>query len=105
MSSFQVQQIDHVELTVPDRFVAAAWYRDVLGLEILPEFRFWADETSGPLMIGTVTAGTKLALFQDNPTGSKRTVGFHLLAFRVDGQQFLRFLDLLESLQLLQAQP
>jgi catechol 2,3-dioxygenase-like lactoylglutathione lyase family enzyme len=27
--------IDHVELFVPDRHEAAAWYRSVLGLEVL----------------------------------------------------------------------
>lgn len=97
---FQVEQIDHVELTVPDRFVAAAWYQDVLGLEVLPEYRFWADDPKGPLMIGTVNGGTKLALFEDESVGSKRTIGFHLVAFRVNGVQFLHFLDLLEGLQL-----
>lgn len=40
MSSFKVQQIDHVELFVPDRYEAAKGYEQILGLEIIPEFEF-----------------------------------------------------------------
>jgi catechol-2,3-dioxygenase len=35
---FRVEQIDHVEVFVPDQYEAAAWYRRVLGLEILVEY-------------------------------------------------------------------
>ena len=48
---FRVDQIDHVELFVPDRDEAAAWYRDVLGLEVVAAFAHWADDPAGPLMI------------------------------------------------------
>ena len=98
--SFRVDQIDHAELTVPDRFFAADWYDRVLGLEILPEFRFWADDPRGPLMIGTANAETKLALFEGKPSGSKPSIGFHLLAFRVSGSGFLNFVSQLNQLQL-----
>ena len=97
---FQVDQIDHAEVTVPNRLAAAAWYQATLGLEILSEYRSWADDPNGPLMIGTKNGGTKIALFADRPTGSKRTVGFHLLAFRVDGDGFLEFIELLKTLEL-----
>ena len=98
---FRVNQIDHVELTVPDRFAAAKWYQATLGLEIVSEFQFWSGNPSGPLMIGTQNANTKLALFEGNPQKSKLDGGFHLLAFSVDGEQFLQFLSRLEALQLL----
>lgn len=97
----RVDQIDHAELTVPSRYEAAGWYQRVLGLKILPEFEGWADDPRGPLMIGTAMADTKLALFKGEPKGSQPTVGFHLVAFRIAGQDFLNFLDQLESLQLL----
>jgi catechol 2,3-dioxygenase-like lactoylglutathione lyase family enzyme len=42
MSSFQVQQIDHVEMFVPDREEAAEWYQQILGLAIVEQFRTWA---------------------------------------------------------------
>ena len=95
-----VDQIDHAELTVPDRYEAASWYESVLGLKVLPEYAFWAEDPAGPLMIGTVHGGTKLALFEGSPIGSKRTVGFHLIAFRVSGPVFRSFLTELDSLQL-----
>jgi catechol 2,3-dioxygenase-like lactoylglutathione lyase family enzyme len=48
-----VLQIDHVEMFVPNREETAQWYRDVLGLEVVEEFRFWAAGDGGPLMIST----------------------------------------------------
>lgn len=97
--NFRVSQIDHVELLVPDRFQAADWYQKVLGLEIIEDFRFWAEDSSGPLMIGSKEAGTKLALFTGQPIGSVRGTGFHLTAFRVDGEGFFEFLSRLEQLK------
>lgn len=35
--TFRVEQIDHVELYVPDRYQAADWYHSVLGLEIVTD--------------------------------------------------------------------
>jgi catechol 2,3-dioxygenase-like lactoylglutathione lyase family enzyme len=87
---FRVQQIDHVEFFVPDQYEAAAWYRRVLGLEIVPAFEDWAAD--GPLMIATASGGTKLALFVGEPRGARPTAGFHRVAFGVDGAGFLRFL-------------
>ncbi len=98
---FRVDQIDHVELVVPDRHAAARWYQQVLGLRVIEEFKSWADDPNGPLMIGTPHAGTRLALFAGQPTGSKEGVGFHLVAFRVSGEMFLRFVSRLDELQLI----
>jgi catechol 2,3-dioxygenase-like lactoylglutathione lyase family enzyme len=97
---FRVDQIDHVELTVPDRYQAAEWYGRVLGIRVIGEYEFWADDPNGPLMIGTAIGGTKLALFAGEPTGSRRSTGFHLVAFRVGSKQFMNFLGRLSELQL-----
>jgi catechol 2,3-dioxygenase len=97
---FRVDQIDHVELTVPDRRAAASWYCRVLGFKVIQEFEFWADDPGGPLMIGTENAGTKLAFFTGQATGSKKTSGFHLVAFRVDSKQFVKFVEQLPALML-----
>src|SRR2546427_8807431 len=70
MSEFRVQQIDHVEMFVPDRYEAARWYEATLGLHIVPEFEFWANGPGGPLMIAAGT--TKLALFAGAPRGARR---------------------------------
>lgn len=91
-SRFRVLQIDHVELFVPNRHEAAAWYQRVLGLEIVPEYREWADDPRGPLMISSDDGSTKLALFEGQPQNSRPTAGFHLVAFRVDAEGFLAFL-------------
>ena len=98
---FEVDQIDHVELVVPDRYAAAAWYQRVLGLTIIPEFEFWAEDPRGPLMIGTRSAGTKLALFEGESRGAEKGVGFHLVAFRVPGDRMLQFVEHAEALGLL----
>lgn len=99
-SQFHVTQIDHVELTVPDRYEAARWYERVFGMQIVPEFEFWAKDPHGPLMISTSKSATKLALFESQPKGSQKTIGFHLVAFRVDGESFLQFLQIVGQLEL-----
>lgn len=95
-----MEQIDHVELFVPNRHDAAAWYHNVLGMTIVPEFEFWANDPKGPLMISTPTGGTKLALFAGEPQGSKRGIGFHLVAFRTSAQRFVDFVARLPDLKL-----
>ena len=42
----RVSQIDHVEMFVPDRYAAAAWYQQVLGLTVLRDYEDWGE---GPL--------------------------------------------------------
>lgn len=102
-TSFRVDQLDHVELFVPDRRQAAAWYQRVLGLTIVPEYEHWADDLRGPLMISSDGGSTKLALFEGTPQGSRETAGFHLVAFRVGAVDFLRFLNRLADLDLVDA--
>lgn len=98
--AFRVDQIDHVELFVPDRHEAAAWYRQVLGLEIVAGFEHWAEDPRGPLMISSDGGNTKLALFTGEPQGARPTAGYHLVAFRVDGATFVDFLIRLDALEL-----
>jgi catechol 2,3-dioxygenase-like lactoylglutathione lyase family enzyme len=93
--------IDHVELFVPDRREAAAWYRHVLGLEVIPEYEHWALDPQGPLMISNDEGATKLALFVGEPQGSKPTAGFHLVAFGLSGEGFLQFIERVASLNLI----
>jgi catechol 2,3-dioxygenase-like lactoylglutathione lyase family enzyme len=100
MDTFRVLQIDHVELLVPERYEAARWYQHTLGLEILPGFEDWAADRRGPLMISSDDGNTKLALFEGRPKPSAKSVGFHLLAFRVDADGFIAFLRRLPELQL-----
>ncbi|MEE8411487.1 MAG: VOC family protein [Acidobacteriota bacterium] len=98
--AFRVDQIDHVELFVPDRREAAEWYRRVLGLTICAEHEHWADDSKGPLMISSDGGSTKLALFEGRPQEDRETAGFHLVAFRVSGRSFETFLDRLDDLTL-----
>jgi catechol 2,3-dioxygenase-like lactoylglutathione lyase family enzyme len=99
-ASIIVSQIDHVEMCVPSRYKAAEWYLNVLGLRIIPEYEFWAEDAGGPLMISSDGGSTKLALFRGNPPGNRTTIGFHRVAFRVSGEAFLAFLDRLQDLEL-----
>jgi catechol 2,3-dioxygenase-like lactoylglutathione lyase family enzyme len=97
---FRVTQIDHVELFVPDRREAAAWYAEVLGLDPLPDAEKWAALSGGPLMISSDGGRTKLALFEGEPQGTRPTAGFHRVAFRVSGPDFLTFLARAAQLRL-----
>ena len=76
--------IDHVELLVPNRREAAAWYFDILGLKASPEDEKWAeDNPGGPLMISSDGGNTSLALFQ-GPSDDTSTDGIRRVAFEVD---------------------
>jgi len=100
---FRVQQIDHVELFVPDRYEAARWYERMLGLRIVPEYESWANG-GGPLMISTDEGGTKLALFEGTTTPAEgRTAAYHRVAFRVTADGFTEFLSRLSELRLTDA--
>ena len=90
--TFRVSQIDHVELYVPDRYAAAAWYEKVLGLTVQRDYEEWAKDPGGPLMISSDDGNTKLALFAGEPQGSRKPAGFSLVAFRVDSAAFVEFL-------------
>jgi catechol 2,3-dioxygenase-like lactoylglutathione lyase family enzyme len=94
---FQVGQIDHVELFVPDRYEAALWYEQVLGLRIIPEFEVWAEDPQGPLMISSDGGSTKLALFSGDARPPQRGSGHWRVAFRTGGQGFLDFLARLDG--------
>ena len=93
--SFRVDHIDHVEVFVPDQYEAAAWYEQILGLRIVPEYERWAE--SGPLMISSDGGNTMLALFEGESQGSRDLVGHRLVAFRAPGERFMDFLDRLQE--------
>ncbi len=96
-ASFRVQQIDHVELFVPDRLEGAKWYQKVLGLTIVHEYKQWAENPHGPLMISSDGGSTKLALFTGDGKHGRETLNFRLVAFRVDAKGFLAFLKRIAS--------
>ena len=82
--------LDHVELYVPDRSAAAAWYARVLGLQALASHAAWATE-QGPLMISADGGQTMIALFTGAPVRPHARRSHPRVAFRVDGTSFLRF--------------
>jgi catechol 2,3-dioxygenase-like lactoylglutathione lyase family enzyme len=96
MDGFKVQQIDHVEMFVPERYEAAGWFERVLGLQIMKDFEFWATE-GGPLMISSDGGSTKIALFVGEPSGDHPDVGIRRIAFAVDGGGLLQFLQHIEE--------
>ena len=96
---FTVLQIDHVELFVPDRYEAARWYKDVLGLQIVAGYEGWAAG-GGPLMISSDGGSSKLALFEGQPTPAPQTAAFRRVAFRVTGDGFAEFVGRLPELAL-----
>jgi catechol 2,3-dioxygenase-like lactoylglutathione lyase family enzyme len=94
---FRVLQIDHVEVFVPDRYEAAAWYQRVLGLQIVSAFEEWAASPGGPLMISSDEGSTKLALFEAQAKTERGESGFHRVAFRVSAAHFMDFLSRLDE--------
>jgi catechol 2,3-dioxygenase-like lactoylglutathione lyase family enzyme len=100
--TFRVQQIDHVELFVPDRYQAAQWYERVLGLQIVRECEAWAAD-GGPLMISSDDGNTKLALFEGQPAPAPPNAAFRRVAFKVTGHGFGEFLSRLPELALVDA--
>lgn len=87
---FSVEQIDHVEVLVPDIEEAASWYERVLGLTVVRGLE-WTE----PLMISSDGGNTKVALFRGTP--QEENVGWRRVAFRVSGAAFLEFLGRLDD--------
>ena len=94
---FYIDQMDHVELFVPDRFEAAVWYEKVLGLKIVGDYRHWSENPKGPLMISPDGGNTKIALFTGQPQAEMSISGFYLAAFRTSGSSFMKFLDRIDN--------
>ena len=90
--------LDHVELFVPDRVQAASWYERVLGCRPIAGTEEWAHHPQGPLMVSPDGGRTKLALFAGEPQGDRPTAGFHRVAFRLGGAEWLAFVDRLTGL-------
>ncbi|MGI9077490.1 MAG: VOC family protein [Gemmatimonadaceae bacterium] len=83
-------QLDHVELFVPDREQAAAWYARVLGLQPVAAMARWATPR-GPLMLSADGGKSMVALFTGEPCEHRRDRSHHRVAFRVPGAEFLAF--------------
>lgn len=64
------------------------------------DYEDWATD-GGPLMVSSDGGGAMLALFEGEPQGAGKAAGFRRVAFRVAGPDFLRFLDRLLELGLL----
>jgi catechol 2,3-dioxygenase-like lactoylglutathione lyase family enzyme len=101
---FSIQRIDHIKVSVPDRYEAAKWYEQVFGLTILhcPAWDAAAALPDGPLFLGTDEAldGPRLALLEGEPLGKHPPVGLTRASFGVSAESFLRFLDRLDDLAL-----
>ena len=82
-------RIDHIELHVPDRDAAVAWYGEWLGFKPMPEHAEWAD--AGPLMMTNDSGSTMLALFAGEAAGCEPVRGWRRLAFRTDADSFWSF--------------
>ena len=76
-------RLDHVHVLVADRERAARWYAQTLGFTELER----AADPYGPLVVSGDGGVTGLALFTSRvPSEPNRVV-----AFRVDGEEFLAF--------------
>lgn len=81
-------QIDHVEILVPDRDAARAWYGEWLGFKAMPEHADWVE--TGPIMLTNDGGATMLAFFTGDSGESDRVArGWSRVAFRVNGAELL----------------
>lgn len=81
---------DHIELFVPDRDQAVAWYREWLGFEPMPEHADWA--ATGPIMLTCDRGQTMLALFVGEPLAKEKPKGWRRLALRASATELAAFL-------------
>lgn len=93
----RAQRIDHVHVEVRDRDAAAAWYARVLGLERHQALAGWADDPKGPLILSAGDGEPALSLFARGCAAATRDA---TIAFRVSGEDFLRFIAALPELHL-----
>ena len=82
--------IDHVHVSVKNRYQAEQWYKDVLGFSRVAEFETWATET-GPLTIGNVQGNIHLALFESE------NVQNTVIAFSVTAENFFAWIEHLKD--------
>jgi catechol-2,3-dioxygenase len=83
-------QIDHLELLVPNRDAAQAWYGEWLGFVAMSEHAEWAQD--GPLMLTNDGGITMLALFTGSGRGrdeASKSTGWRRIAFRMSGAELL----------------
>jgi catechol 2,3-dioxygenase-like lactoylglutathione lyase family enzyme len=80
---------DHIEVYVPDRDQAVAWYREWLGLQPMPEHADWA--ATGPIMMITERGSLMVALFVGDPLGLEKPKGWRRLAMRANAAEFVTF--------------
>lgn len=93
-SRFRAGSLDHAHVFVPDRERAAAWYRDVLGLEVVAEHAHWAAD-GGPLTVSADGGRSGIALFEGSaPAVHERR---RVIAFRVDADAFVGFVRTIEA--------
>ena len=78
-----LEKVDHIHIHVADRAAAETWYRDALGLQLVPVLAFWASD-GGPLTIANAAGSVHLALFE-RPREKNRSV----VAFSVDAENFM----------------
>jgi catechol 2,3-dioxygenase-like lactoylglutathione lyase family enzyme len=81
---------DHIELFVPDREAAVAWYAEWLGFERMPGHAAWA--ASGPIMLTNDRGQTMLALFRGEPLSGSQPKGWRRVAWRANAAEFAAFL-------------
>ena len=88
----KLECIDHIHVYTPNRAHAEEWYSRVLGLSRVKEFEHWATK-NGPLFVSNTERTISLALFERPAEINRATI-----AFRVSGEQFLRWREHLGKL-------
>ena len=78
-----IRSIDHIHVYVTDRAAAERWYEQVLGLQRIEAYAFWAAG-GGPLTLANAQGSVHIALFE-RPAQKCRSV----IAFGVGAAEFV----------------
>lgn len=90
-AKFRMGRLDHVHIRVPDRELAARWYADHLGFEVVEKYEFWAKGfEGGPLQMSADGGKTMLALFEASD-GHPMVPQVTGVAFSLDAESFSAF--------------
>lgn len=87
VTGIEVAALDHVHIYVADPKAAAAWYRRVLGLEVMPSSGDGTPGSRRPLYMATPKGQYCASIFVGRPPSD----GDHTTAFRVPGRVFIQF--------------
>jgi len=93
----ELSKVDHLHVYTKNRELATQWYKNKLGFVLEDKYSAWADN-GGPLILSNQKGVIQLAVFE-----RKQFTPSSIIAFGVDGKNFIEWKTYLENIGLLNA--